>query len=150
MNSSTDTSETADRLARERTVIETFYSAFDHHAPDVLDTICAPDWVDIPSLPGQMHGPEGLKPIIRDLLTALPDLRLTIHELIQQPGRIAVRAEITGTHRGPLLGLAATGQRIHLPIHEFHTLSEGRVTATWHMEDWFGLFQRLGRFPAFA
>ena len=31
--------------------------------------------------------------------------------------------------------------------HEFHLLDGKRITTTWHMEDWFGLFLQLGRFP---
>jgi hypothetical protein len=32
-------------------------------------------------------------------------------------------------------------------VHEFHTLDGKRLTTTWHMEDWFGLFLQLGQFP---
>jgi hypothetical protein len=30
---------------------------------------------------------------------------------------------------------------------KFHTVANGLVTTTWHMEDWFGLFLQLGQFP---
>ncbi|MNH46520.1 SnoaL-like polyketide cyclase [compost metagenome] len=68
--------------------------------------------------------------------------------MIQVPGRIGVRAEIGGTHQGEFFGIAPTGKKISFRLHEFHTLSDGRVTTTWHMEDWFGLFIQLGQFPA--
>ncbi|MCP3718317.1 ester cyclase [Paraburkholderia sp. CNPSo 3281] len=93
-------------------------------------------------------GPEGIKPIIRSLSQAFPDVRIVIHDLIQVPGQIAVRAEISGTHHGELFGIAPTGKQVSFRLHEFHALDGQRVTTTWHMEDWFGLFLQIGQFPA--
>jgi predicted ester cyclase len=136
------------RLATERRAVEQLYAAFNEQNPDLLDTAVTPDWNDIPLAPGQGPGPEGLKPIIRSLIAALPDVKITIHDLVQLPGKIAVRGEITGTHRGELFGIAPTGKAVSFRIHEFHALDGERITTTWHMEDWFGLFLQLGRFPA--
>lgn len=136
------------RLAAERRAVEQLYAAFNEQDPDLLDAAVTPDWSDIPLAPGQGPGPEGLKPIIRSLIAALPDVQITVHDLVQLPGKIAVRGEITGTHLGELFGIAPTGKAVGLRLHEFHELDGERITTTWHMEDWFGLFQQLGRFPA--
>lgn len=136
------------RLATERRAVEQLYAAFNEQDPDLLDTAVTPDWNDIPLAPGQGPGPEGLKPIIRSLIAALPDVQITVHDLVQLPGKIAVRGEITGTHLGELFGIAPTGKAVSFRIHEFHELDGERIATTWHMEDWFGLFQQLGRFPA--
>jgi predicted ester cyclase len=138
------------RLRAEREAVETFYRAFSEREPDLVDTVLTPDWQDIPMAPGQAAGPEGIKAIIRMLGEALPDLRITIPDTVQEPGKIAVRGEITGTHEGPLFGIAATGKQVSFRLYEFHTLQKGRVATTWHMEDWFGLFLQLGQFPAQA
>ncbi|WP_027817561.1 ester cyclase [Paraburkholderia bannensis] len=138
----------SERLRAERTAVETLYRAFNEKAPDLVDSVLAPDWEDIPLGPEQGPGPDGIKPIIRSFGEAFPDVQIVIHDLIQVPGQIAVRAEITGTHRGELFGIAPTGKRVSFRLHEFHALDGQRVTTTWHMEDWFGLFQQLGRFPA--
>ncbi|WP_321884950.1 ester cyclase [Paraburkholderia bannensis] len=140
--------QSSERLRAERAAVETLYRAFNEKAPDLVDRVLAPDWEDIPLGPGQGPGPDGIKPVIRSLGDAFPDVQIVIHDLIQVPGQIAVRAEITGTHRGELFGIAPTGKRVSFRLHEFHALDGQRVTTTWHMEDWFGLFQQLGRFPA--
>ena len=139
--------ELAARLQTERHAVETLYRAFSENNPDLVDSVLADDWDDIPLAPGQGPGPEGIKPIIRSLAEALPDVRIVIHDMVQTPGHIAVRAEITGTHLGELLGIAATGKHVSLRLHEFHALENGRVVTTWHLEDWFGLFLQLGQFP---
>jgi len=139
--------ELATRLHTERQAVETLYRAFSENNPDLVDSVLAADWDDIPLAPGQCPGPEGIKPIIRSLADAFPDVRIVIHDMVQAPGQIAVRAEITGTHLGELFGIAATGKQVSFRLHEFHALENGRVVTTWHMEDWFGLFLQLGQFP---
>lgn len=135
------------QLRTERIAVETLYRAFSEQAPDLVDAVLAPGWDDIPLAPGQASGPAGIKPIIRSMAAAFPDVHITIHDMLQQPGKIAVRAEISGTHLGELFGIAPTGKKVSFRLHEFHTLANGLVTTTWHMEDWFGLFLQLGQFP---
>jgi predicted ester cyclase len=137
----------SERLSAERLAVETLYRAFSDKNPNLVDEALAPDWNDIPLAPGQGPGPEGIKPIIRSFMQAFPDVQITVHDMIQEPGRIGVRAEITGTHKGELFGIAPTGKKVTFRLHEFHTLNGKRVTTTWHMEDWFGLFLQLGQFP---
>lgn len=146
----TNDHQLASRLRVEREAVETFYRAFTEQNPDLVDSVLAPDWDDIPLAPGQAPGPQGIKTIIRSVGEAFPDVKITINDMVQEPGRIAVRAEISGTHRGTLFGIAPTGKDVSFRLHEFHTLEDGRVTTTWHMEDWFGLFVQLGQFPAQA
>ncbi|HEX8477917.1 MAG TPA: ester cyclase [Telluria sp.] len=137
---------TQQRLA-ERHAVETLYRAFSEQDPGLVDAVLAPDWEDIPLAPGQEPGPAGIKFIIRSIAAALPDVQIVIHDMVQEPGKIGVRAEIRGTHLGALFGIAPTGKEVSFRLHEFHTLANGLVTTTWHLEDWFGLFLQLGQFP---
>jgi predicted ester cyclase len=130
--------------AQDRRAIETLYRAFSEHDPSLLDHALTPDWEDIPLAPQQRPGREGMKPLIEQFIAAFPDLTVRIHEIIGAPGRAAVRAEIAGTHVGEWFGVAPTGKRFVLPIHEFHRVENGRVTRTWHLEDWFGWLNQVG------
>ncbi|WP_432381621.1 ester cyclase [Duganella sp. P38] len=136
-----------EQLRSERIAVETLYRAFNEKNPDLVDAVLAPQWDDIPLGPGQQPGPQGIKPIIRSFAAAFPDVRIIIHDMVQEPGKIGVRAEITGTHQGELFGMAPTGKKISFRLHEFHKVVDGRLVTTWHMEDWFGLFLQLGQFP---
>ena len=136
------------QLQAERLAVETLYRAFSDKQPDLVDTVLAPGWDDIPLAPGQAPGPAGIKFIIESFIASFPDVRITIDDMVQEPGKIGVRADISGTHLGELFGIAPTGKQVRFRLHEFHTLVDGRITTTWHMEDWFGLFLQLGQFPA--
>lgn len=137
----------SDRLRVERQAVETLYRAFSDKNPDLIDEVLAPTWDDIPLAPGQGAGPEGFKPILRGVVATFPDVQISVRDMIQEPGRIGVRAEISGTHLGELFGIAPTGKKVSLRLHDFHMLDGKRITKTWHMEDWFGLFLQLGQFP---
>jgi predicted ester cyclase len=141
---------TTEQLRAERIAVETLYRAFNDKNPDLVDAVLAPDWDDIPLAPGQQPGPAGIKAIIREFVAAFPDVQITIHDVVQEPGKVAVRAEISGTHQGEIFGIAPTGKKVSFRLHEFHQLVDGRLTTTWHMEDWFGLFLQLGQFPPHA
>jgi len=147
MSNSTSGNHDSQALARRQS-IDLLYRAFSDQNPDLMDTAVTADWDDIPLAPGQGPGPEGLKPIIRSFIEALPDVRITAHDVLMSQDRAAVRAEITGTHLGPLFGIAATGKKVSFRIHEFHEFQGDRIKRTWHLEDWFGLFLQLGAFPA--
>ena len=135
------------RMRAEREAVETLYRAFSDQNPDLMDIAVSADWNDIPLAPGQGPGPAGLKPIIRGIIEALPDVQIVVDDMIQVPGRIGVRAEMIGTHKGMLFGIPATGKKVSVRIHEFHELDGRQITRTWHLEDWFGMFMQLGNFP---
>src|SRR5260370_28772892 len=126
-----------DTLLKEgqRAATEGFYSALGTHDVDLLDVALLPDWEDIPMSPGQAPGPNGLKPILLGLISALPDLAIEIREAIAAPNRVAIRAVATATHGGELFGIPATGRRVVFSLHEFHEFDGDRIRRTWHMED---------------
>ncbi len=130
--------------AEEIAAIKVFYGAWKEQQPDLLDSVCTPDWQDIPMAPGQADGPQGLKDIIRSFVSSFPDIEIIIHEIMGVHERAAVRAAITFTHDKAVLGIPPTHQKVSIPLHEFHYLKEGKLTHTWHMEDWFGLLVQSG------
>jgi len=131
----------------ERTAIETLYRTFNEGNLELLDNAVVPEWVDTPLAPHQAPGRDGIKPLIKEFKTAFPDLHIKVHEMIGAAGRVAVRAEITGTHKGDWFGVAATGKSFSIAIHEFHYVENGLITHTWHLEDWFGWFAQVGASP---
>lgn len=132
---------------RDRATIVLLYRAFAGE-PELLDQVVTPDWQDIPLAPGQAPGPEGIKPMIAGLKQAIPDVAITVHEVIAEGDRIGVRAEISGTHAGTWFGVAPTGRAFTVALHDFHRIKNGRLTHTFHLEDWFGWLNQVGAWPA--
>lgn len=120
----------------DRLVIGTLYRAFNEGDPALLDGVLADDWQDAPLAPGQQPGRECLKPVMTALLDAFENLRFHPEEIIGEDGRAAVRLSVSGRHTGEWMGVGATGRQFTIAWHEFHHLHAGRITHTWHVEDW--------------
>jgi steroid delta-isomerase-like uncharacterized protein len=132
----------------QRQAIEDFYGALATHDVDLVDQALTSDWEDIPLAPGQAAGPEGVKPIFRMLISAFPDISTEITEVLAEAGRAATRVVVTGTHRGALFGVPASGKFVRFALHEFHEFEGDRLRRTYHMEDLFGLFAQIGAWPS--
>jgi len=130
-----------------REAVERLYRAFSTKNVALLRQAVTPDWEYIPEPPGQKPGPDQMIPIFDDLATALPDMRIDILDMLVQDDRVGIRAEVSGTQSGPLLGIAATKKPIRFAIHSFHQLRDGLVSKTWHLEDWLSVFRQLDAVP---
>lgn len=140
-------SNTTGLTEAELHAVQTFYRAFSEGNPKLLDEAVTADWQDIPLAPGQSPGRDGMKPMIEGFASIFADLTITIHEIVGMPGRAAVRAELSGTHRKEWFGIAPTGKSFRMALHEFHHIQNGRITHTWHLEDWFGWLAQVGAWP---
>ncbi|WP_250516456.1 ester cyclase [Caballeronia sp. INDeC2] len=130
-----------------REAVERLYRAFSTKDVALLRQAVTPDWQYIPEPPGQKPGPDQMIPIFDDLATALPDMRIDILDMLVQDDRVGIRAEVSGTQSGPLLGIAATKKQIRFAIHSFHEVRDGLVSKTWHLEDWLSVFRQLDAVP---
>jgi predicted ester cyclase len=119
--------------------IQKSYQAWQTMDFTIIDTLFSPDWQDIPMAPGQKAGPEGLKDLITFFNQTFPDIEITMHDIFGTAERIAVRSEITFTHDKEFMGILPVNQKVTVSSLEIHHLKNGKITHTWHLEDWFGL-----------
>jgi predicted ester cyclase len=97
-----------------RTYVET---VFNQRQVERADQLVAPDYVDHAALPGQAPGLEGGKRKWAMYLAGIPDLRVTIEELVAEGDKVAVRRSYAGTYRGELLAIPPTANRAWLRRH---------------------------------
>jgi NADPH:quinone reductase-like Zn-dependent oxidoreductase/predicted ester cyclase len=132
---------------QEIEAIHAFYSVFSNRDYRILDKVLAPDWQDIPLAPGQEDGPEGYINLVKGFTQAFPDVSITVHEIFGSHERAGVRAEMSFTHSSEFMGIAPTHQKLTITLHEFHHLSAGKLTKTWHLEDWLSMLLQTGAWP---
>ena len=92
----------------------------------------------------EIRGPKALKPALSDLLTAFPDLHITVEEHIEEGDRLAVRYRGEGTHLGNWRGIPAQGTRISYTGILIVRFAGNRITDYWAQPDLLGLLQQLG------
>jgi len=119
--------------------IKDSYKAWQTNDLTIIDALFSPDWQDIPMAPGQKAGPEGLKNLITFFHQNFPDINITLKDIFGTAERIAVRAEMTFTHDKEFMGISPVNQMVKVSMLELHHLKDGKITHTWHLEDWFGL-----------
>lgn len=141
----TASSETGHAATRD--VIARFYRAIELADIALLRTAVTSDWQYLPSASGPPVGAEQIAPMLEDLLHALPDMKIILLDVLIHDAMVGVRAKVTGTQSGPLMGIPATSKVVEFAIHSFHELRDDRIAKTWHLEDWLGLFRQIGELP---
>ena len=127
-----------------RTYVETI---FNQQQVDRADELAAPDYLDHAALLGQAPGLEGAKQKWAMYLAGIPDLRVTIEELVAEGDKVAVRRSYEGTHQGELLGVPPTGKHVRISGISIFRLAGGKIAEQWEQLDRLALMQQLGALP---
>jgi predicted ester cyclase len=82
---------------------------------------------------------------IRPFREAFPDVRMEIVELVAERDTVVGRFRCSGTHLGTWRGHSPTGRRFER-VDEvyFFTVSDGRISAAWGLEDTPRRLRQLG------
>ena len=95
-----------------------------------------------------IQGREAGKARYRAFRDAFPDIAATLHEVVAQDDKVAVRYTLEGTHGGPFAGVPATGKRVTLSGIAIMRLADGRIAEGWGCADFLGFLRQLGALPA--
>jgi predicted ester cyclase len=133
--------------AQQQQIVHRFYDAFAARDIALLRGAVTPDWEYIPPTSSGQHGPDQMIEGFKILSLGMPDMRIEVLDVLTHHNRVAVRASVSGTQLGPLLGCAATSRPVEFAIHSFHELRDGRVAKTWHLEDWISVYRQIGALP---
>ena len=68
--------------------------------------------------------------------------------MIAEGDKVAVRAELTGTHRGEFMGIPATGNKVKVTGISIYTVAHGKITEHWEQFDGMAMMQQLGAIPS--
>jgi steroid delta-isomerase-like uncharacterized protein len=131
----------------QRQLIVDFYKAVAAHDMEQLRAVVAGDWQYIPAISDDQSGPDQMIPAFRNLAIGLPDMKIDLLDVLVSDDRVAVRASVSGTQTGPIMGVAATSKPVTFAIHAFHEVKNGKITRTWHLEDWLSMFRQIGELP---
>ncbi len=125
-----------------------FYKALNavnaKEAPELIKQSTTPEWVtcrgnDLCNTRDEVVAGVGQR------LKTIPDLKWEIKEVLVAGNRVIVRGEATGTPAGELMGALTNGKSFKLMSLDVHTLEGGKVTRTYHVEDWQGAFRQIAQ-----
>ena len=112
--------------------------------PDALEPLIAPDVVDHNPFPGQAPGLPGIKQWLASVRSSLPDLQGSVEDVVAEDDRLAARVTWHGTHRGDLMGVPPTNERIAMTAFHHMRFEAGRVAEWWGVADLVGALRQIG------
>ena len=82
------------------------------------------------------------------LFKAVPDLKVTILDMVAEGDKVAYIRTITGTHTGePFRGIPATGKKVEIKAAIFARITDNKVVGGNMVNDPLVLWQPLGVLP---
>jgi steroid delta-isomerase-like uncharacterized protein len=135
--------------ANKAVVRRIYEELFNQRHLAVADELSAPDAINYEAPPGIIpEGPESAKQIVQMLLSAFPDLHMTIEDMVAEDDKVVVRTTFNGTHQGAFMGIPPTGKRVSQQQIHFVRLRDGKVMEHRAVRDDLGMMQQLGVIPA--
>jgi predicted ester cyclase len=118
---------------------------------DAADALMARDYVGhFPGLP-PVQGLEAWKPLASGAyLSAFPDLHSTLEDVIAEGDKVVGRFTSRATHKGPLMGVPATGRPVTFGSIVIQRFADGKILEEWHQDDMMGILQQIGAIPPIA
>ena len=127
-----------------RLLYERVMNDHDIGAADSLITLDRPDH-DETFPPEFTTGREGFKKLMTMLIAAFPDMHFTIDRLVAQGDMVSAFDTVSGTHRGPFMGIEATGKSFTVTNADFCRFTDdGMICEHWGLIDVAGMMRQLG------
>ena len=79
----------------------------------------------------------------RTVWLAFPDFHNEIEEMIAEGDRVVARLTYSGTHRGEIFGIAATGRRMEYSGVALVRIADGKISEVYVVGDRLALMQQL-------
>jgi steroid delta-isomerase-like uncharacterized protein len=98
----------------------------------------------------QVIGLAEFKEFARSVLTAFPDIQVTVEETISEGNRTLLRWHARMTHRGPFMGAPPSGTKVEVRGMSLMYFEGGRIVEAWDNWDKFGMLQTIGAIPESA
>ena len=98
--------------------------------------------------PSECQGREAEIKLVESFARTIPDMRWEMNEVLVAGDRVIVRGEQSGTPAGDLFGVPHSGKSFRMMAVDIHTIRDGKIAHTFHVEDWRGALEQLRDKPA--
>ena len=125
-----------------RRLVEEFWNKGD---TTVADELIATGYVHHdPATPSEVRGLEGFKQWAITGRTGLPDMHITIEDMVAEGDKVAKRWTFRATHKGDFFGIPPTGKQVAWTGTTIYRIAGGKIVEIWWNIDVLGLFQQMG------
>jgi steroid delta-isomerase-like uncharacterized protein len=118
-----------------------------HDVDGVLKNLDEKHVWDSDTLPSPVVGRDSYRQAMQTYLTAFPDLRFSVDQMLPSGDYVVSRYTATGTHRGDLMGIAPTNRRAETRGCTIAEIKNGKIIRGWTYWDSGHLLRQLGVLP---
>ncbi|EFH82486.1 ester cyclase [Ktedonobacter racemifer] len=111
-------------VAENKKKVLALYKAFNERDLAEIEQVFAESFVDH-STPEQAVGPEGVRTYFAMLYDAIPDLRITIDDLVAEGDRVVIRTSWRGTY-------AESKEAVYRSMIQIFHVGQGKIQGEWN------------------
>jgi len=118
----------SEQVERNKEIVRRYQDAYNDNDMDTVAELLDPTWKSN-SFPSEMipQTVENLKLLQGMLLDAFPDIHYTTHELVAEGDVVVQHWTARATHKGEMVGLAPTGNRVEIGGASVFEIHDGRI-----------------------
>jgi predicted ester cyclase len=128
-----------ENIANQRRVWEEIYN---EKNLTIVPELFATDWVEHTPL-GDLKGPEGFRQGTLTMLTAFPDIHVTVEDIFASEDKVVSRATITGTFKGEYHGIIPNGRQFTQKAILITQWKDGKEVEAWGAYDTLAFYKQL-------
>lgn len=114
---------------------------------EVADEILSRDFAWHGGMAPPTRGLEGVKQVATAVISAFPDRKIVHHDTIAEGDKVLIRWSMSGTHKGALMGIPATGRKMTVTGFDYFRIMGSKIVEMWQEADQLGMLQQLGVIP---
>lgn len=128
-----------------RAIVETHLRMMNTHDADLVDAFIAEDYINHNVVVAD--GREANRDFWAMFFRGLPDVTVTMEDLIVSGDRIVGRFVYRGTHTGELMSIPATGAQVEMRSIDIWRVENGLLVEHWDELNLMEVFQQVGVLP---
>lgn len=135
---------------QNKQVVRHFFEAYNAHNAEKMGQLLSSNTnylFHVAGMPLPMDW-NGRKQFVAAVIKAFPDINHHILDEVAEGDKVAVRFNITGTHKGEFQGIPPTGKEISIDGTDFLTIADGKIVEEWLNSDIMGLMQQIEAIPS--
>jgi steroid delta-isomerase-like uncharacterized protein len=129
----------------EHQLADLYVEMINTHDPDLVDRFVAEDYVNHNAFVAD--GREANRQFWAVFFTGLPDVSVTMEDLVISGDRVVGRFTYRGTHTGDLMGIPATGKPVEMRSIDIWRVQNGMFVEHWDELNLMQVFQQIGALP---
>ena len=127
-------------------IVTPFYDAINAPTTDETTSLVkkatSTDWISCDA-PEDCRGQKETIAVFSQLRKSVPNLKWQRKDMLVSGDDVIVRGEFTGTPTDVFLGIKPTGKSFRTMSIDIHTIKDGKMVRSYHVENWAEAMQQL-------